>query len=273
MSSEWSTCQVLKEVLNVPVQNTPRTNFMRIQFCIRVSGMSHRLKGRWVEAVMKQVQGRGEKLFITRTKSPVWEMAEQQQLMGAQQRVLLRLAQFPCVSSAIASCQGKETRLERPLLSPSAVLAFVKAMWRKSGFCCWGSCRHPGPRRHLRYVGWAQRCKSVLGGKGVILFSKQVFLLPLQICVPYSGWIQACFRLFPPNLSQVHGAKSMWRWQKWILGSTDHLLNRWLLIFPIYLCTQEDSPPCISHGSKKVCAYPPWYTFHACSFKCPFFHI
>ena len=54
-------------------------------------------------------------------------MAEQE-LMGAQQRVLLRVAQFLCVSSAVASCQRKETRLERLLLSPSAVLAFEKAM-------------------------------------------------------------------------------------------------------------------------------------------------
>jgi len=40
-------------------------------------GRWHRLKGRWVEAAMGSVQGQGEKLFITRSESPVWAMAEQ----------------------------------------------------------------------------------------------------------------------------------------------------------------------------------------------------
>lgn len=66
MSSKKSSCQVLREVLNVPVQKTPCTNFVRIQFWITVSRRHPGWKADRLK--MRPVQGRGQKLFSTRTR-------------------------------------------------------------------------------------------------------------------------------------------------------------------------------------------------------------
>lgn len=261
--STKSTCRILKSWMFCTKK--PCTSFMHVQFCVPVLGC-HTAEGQMVWSCDETSPGSGEKLFITRTKSPVWEAAEQL-LMGAQQRVLQGLTRFLYVSSANASFQRKEVLLERSLLSPSSIFAFVEAIGRKSGVCCWGSCHHPAPQRHhglsskVQVPAWGKRRDSLLQ-KGFAPLHTNLFALLQQNPSLAPSLLT---KPLPGPRCKEHGEVA-----EATLGGTDHFLNRWLGTFHICLCTWEDSPPCISLGSYKSCACLPWYTFHVYSYKCQF---